>query len=112
MCIKKFIQNIHNRTLEKKIKCPNELRCWHGAAVIYHNNIISFGTNHYKKHCDLSIHAEKDAIMKCDREKLRKSVLVVIRISRDGKKTMISKPCHRCAQLIESVGIPKVYYSI
>ena len=112
MCIKKFIQNIYNKTLEKKKKCPNELRCWHGAAVIYQNNIISFGINHYKKHGSMSIHAEKDAIMKCDREKLKKSVLIVIRISRDGEKTMISKPCHRCAQLIESVGIPRVYYSI
>ena len=112
MCIKKIIQYIYHKTLERKQKCPNELRCWHGAAVIYQNNIISYGTNHYKKHSNLSIHAERDAIMRCDRDKLKKSVLIVIRISRDGTKTMISKPCHRCSELIKSVGIPTVYYSV
>ena len=77
MCIKKFIQNIYTKTLEKKKKCPNELRCWHGAAVIYQNNIISFGVNHYKKHSEFSVHAEKDAIMKCAREKLKKSTQLI-----------------------------------
>lgn len=111
---RKYVDQIYHNTLEMKKKCPNELRSWHGAAILYQNNIISYGINHYKKKTKISIHAEKDAIMNCDRDKLKKSTLIVIRISRDTnkKQMLISKPCHRCSQLIKSLGIPKIYYSV
>lgn len=111
---KKVIEQIYQKTLESKMKCPNELRCWHGAAILFQNKIISLGINHCKGCSKMSTHAEKDAIMKCSRDKLRKSILIVIRISRDvtKQKTLISKPCHKCSELIKSVGIPKIFYSV
>ena len=111
---RKHVKDLYKHTLEYMIKYPNEIRCRHGAAVLKNNKIISFGRNHYKGFPKKSIHAERDAIMNCDRNALRDCTLLVIRISRDITKEemLISKPCHKCTKLIKAVKIPKIYYSV
>ena len=113
----KLIGRLYKRTLDHKKKCPNEIRSWHGAFVLFRNKIISYGINHSKGGLKKSVHAEKDAIRNvpfCYRNKMNKFKLIVIRLSRDVTKeeTLISKPCHKCSQLIEKVKIPIIFYSV
>lgn len=89
------------------------------AALIYRaGKVLSVGIN--KLHNDpsnwidiegISTHAEIDAIRKVkDKSQLRGAVLYVARVSKGGN-VALSKPCHRCQQVIEEVGIKKVIHT-
>lgn len=58
------------------------------------------------------IHAEISAVSKCwGRCVLDKSYsLVVIRIDKNGKLNN-SQPCKNCSQILEAIGITKIYWS-
>jgi deoxycytidylate deaminase len=54
-----------------------------------------------------SIHAEVDAILKLPpHTNMRKVTLYVVR---EGMR--LSRPCHKCEQVIRNLGIRKVFYS-
>jgi hypothetical protein len=88
-------------------------------------NVLSYGENHYKAHCNgneaSSIHAEQDAVRKLPRphkklRHLKKLDIMVVRVNRNGSLGN-SKPCVHClytlSQLLPEKGycISRVYYS-
>jgi len=90
----------------------------HGA-IIYDKNgkVLSVGRNipHYRPglkkygYKNLLLHAESDAILKCNPEDLKGSNLLVIRTGKN--KLCNSKPCEHCLSMILQCGIKHVYYS-
>jgi len=85
----------------------------HGC-IIYDKkgNILSIGRNipHYcPSYPSLLLHAEADAILKCNRSDLKNANLLVVRVSKN--KLRNSKPCKHCMSLISEAGIKNVYYS-
>ena len=87
----------------------------HGAIIYRNGEIIGQGFNHvssYMSH-SWSCHAEVAAIQSCkkkDRQKLKDSTLIVVRIGNEESVKM-SKPCVNCRLQIEKYGINKVFYS-
>jgi len=94
----------------------------HGCVIVYNNEIIAQGMNRKydaMKEVD-SIHAEVNAINqlrkimhKKDKNFIQKCKLYVVRIGTPNMDYPLkdSKPCSHCTKVIESVGIPEVYYS-
>ena len=88
-------------------------------AVIFNKHFCSQGHNSQKTHpivakysgnpCKQTLHAEIDAILKCDPKKLKGATLYVYRESHG--KPALAKPCALCMKLIKVVGIKKVYYT-
>lgn len=101
------------------------------AAVVYRNDIVSFGISARKSHPfqakfsknedAVYLHAETDAIKNALKyitvEELEKSTLYVCRVkfSDTTKKKMVfglSRPCSGCARCISTFGIRNVIYSL
>lgn len=74
----------------------------HACAIIKRNKVISYGIPRF------DIHAEEDACMRCDN--LKKSKVIVIRISKEGY-LKDSRPCAFCQQILYESGAKYVYYS-
>ena len=96
------------------MKCSN-----HGAVVIYRGKIIGRGYNkdsieNINRVNKWTIHAEVDAIKNAlrniSKENLKQSILVVVRVMKDGETSM-SAPCKCCKSFIEKCGIKTTYYS-
>ena len=111
-----------NRFVEEAIKqsVRSVERYKHGAIIFDgKGNIISRGFNHVNFRLNLkkygysgfSTHAECSAIIKCERDLLEGSSLLVIRRSMGGTKLSSSMPCRSCLNMIIEAGISKVYYS-
>jgi len=103
----------------------------HAAAIVYKNQIISYGVNQKKSHPFHSrfsehddaifLHAETDAIKNALRQisedDMEKATLYVCRVKYDsngpGKKLTWgnSKPCIGCQRAIANFGIKDVIYS-
>ena len=91
----------------------------HGAIVIFRGKIVGRGFNkmcieHKNKVNRWSIHAEVDAIQdalrKITKENLKKSIILVVRLRKEGD-TSLSAPCKDCANYIQQCGIKICYYS-
>ena len=84
----------------------------HGCLLVKHNKIIAKGYNTYNQRRNdcYSRHAEVSTIMNCDINKLRDSILYVVRIGACGNYKL-SKPCNRCNKIIQKYGIKTVIYS-
>lgn len=115
---------ILNRMVEiARAMCPNiaEHRCSHIAFLVKKNKILNIGWNKNKtvpitkKHPYhdglVGRHAEVDVIFKSQREDLRGYKMVVLRVSKETKQLMMSKPCTGCASVIKQFGIEEVHYS-
>jgi deoxycytidylate deaminase len=106
-----------------KAMCPNnvEHRCSHIAFLVKKNKILNIGWNKNKtvpittKHPYhdgmVGRHAEVDVIFKSQREDFKGYKIVVLRVSKETKKLMMSKPCTGCASVIKQFGIDEVFYS-
>ena len=86
-----------------------------GCVVVYKNKIISVGFNQLKTHPESthpykSIHAEFDAIYRCDSRFLSDSDIYVYREDKKGNLA-IAKPCKYCDLLIRQTGIRNVFYT-
>lgn len=57
-----------------------------------------------------SVHSEEAAIKQCKNIDLSSAVLYVSRVNKSGDE-MYSRPCSKCLNLINSVGIRKVVYT-
>lgn len=121
-----FIVNVKilNRMVEiAKAMCPNnvEHRCSHIAFLVKKNKILNIGWNKNKtvpittKHPYhegmVGRHAEVDVIFKSQREDLSGYKIVVLRVSKETKELMMSKPCKGCASVIKQFGIDEIFYS-
>lgn len=62
-----------------------------------------------KGHC--TTHAEVSAVKSC-RGSVEGATIYVARVSRDGQRQMMSKPCKACQKYLKEVGIKKIYYTI
>jgi len=57
-----------------------------------------------------SVHAEVDAIIKAKKD-LKGSSILVIRLNKNNQ-FRLSKPCSKCMNYMDYVGIKNIYYSI
>lgn len=90
----------------------------HGAVVVgERGKVLATGFNRNVISCrgQLSIHAEVDAISKCNPRDLDGAVLFVIRLSPYLEQTTgrlgTSRPCKNCEKYILRRGIKQVFYS-
>lgn len=90
----------------------------HGCVIVYNDNILAEGWNKTQTHYShsFSLHAEVDAIYKCQRKYKDIFSDVEMYIVRIGPASMdncfkYSKPCENCTKVIERFRIGKVYYS-
>lgn len=100
----------------------NSYKSNHLTFITRRTTIIAVGKNYEDRshtvaarwgYIDARIHSEVDAILKASRQdgvKLRYCKLWNVRINRLGR-IVLSKPCKRCANVINSVGIREVYYT-
>ena len=73
------------------------------------NNPHYVSPEHIKTEC--SYHAEEVAIRDSGEDNLRGAVIYVARVNRQGRDRD-SKPCSKCASLIEKVGIKRVVFTM
>lgn len=93
----------------------------HGAVVVKGGRVLSTGWNKNRNHpaivspehikTDCSYHAEEVAIREAGEDNVRGAVIYVARINRKGHDRD-SKPCPKCASLIEKVGIKRVIFTM
>ena len=85
----------------------------HGAVLFADGKVICEGYN--KMLSDrYSIHAEVDVLLKARKKynsNLPKCDLIVVRITGRKNCLAMSKPCERCAKIIEECGVNRAYYS-
>ena len=89
-----------------------------GAVIIKGNRILSKGYNklrHLKTgkrftEWEMSVHAERDACRKINKDKLKGCYIFVYRELANGK-TSLAKPCDDCYNLLTFLGIKRIYYS-
>lgn len=94
--------------------------CHHSlGASIFNKKFCSSGHNSKKTHpivakysgkpTKQTLHAEIDAILRCNPKKLRGATLYVYRESKG--KPALARPCALCMKIIKMVGIKKVCYT-
>lgn len=98
----------------------SEARNTHGAVVVKGGRVLGTGWNknrnnpvfvspeHIKSEC--SYHAEDVAIRDAGEGNVRGAVIFVARVNRHGNDRD-SKPCIRCSDLIDRVGIKRVVFT-
>ena len=100
----------------KKVAETSDVSRKHSAALIVNNKLICVGKN---KHIGLyrtcqpsvfkfTIHAEIDAIIKC--QLIRGADILIIRIGK-AYDLRNSRPCNACIDKMKQKGVRKVYYS-
>jgi Deoxycytidylate deaminase len=89
-----------------------------GAVIFKGKRIISSGHNNLR-HCRIhpkyqdypnSLHAEQDALLGMDWNNVKGCSILVVRVNPSGFFAE-SRPCEKCYNLLNFVGIKKVYYS-
>jgi|APGre2960657468_1045069.scaffolds.fasta_scaffold01539_8 deoxycytidylate deaminase len=106
--VERAMQEAMKSTMDQKL----------GSVVVYGNEIISIG---YNKHCNTmehlwSYHAEVSALMplrKLPKRQLKECEMYVVRIGPPSSlcSVRMSKPCDRCAKIINEMGIRRVFYT-
>lgn len=93
----------------------------HGAVVVKGGRVLGTGWNknrnnpqivspeHIKSDC--SYHAEEVAIREAGEDNVKGAIIYVARVNRHGNDRD-SKPCSKCATLIEKVGIKRVVFTM
>jgi deoxycytidylate deaminase len=103
-----------------------DMKFKHVSGLIVKGKLVSIGNNHFRNIVNNnivpSIHAEIHALMKYlgsnnlneySVKKLKKSEIVVIRISNDPNINhyLESRPCSECIKMLKRLNIKNVYYS-
>lgn len=91
----------------------------HGCVVVKGGRVLATGWNKNRNHptivspehikTDCSYHAEEVAIREAG-EKAKGAVIYIARVNKHGTDRN-SKPCERCNELINKVGIKRVVYT-
>lgn len=85
-----------------------------------HIMFYAFGYNKYNLHgTTRTIHAEIDAVVKLKKNysKNKSLVVLIFRISKDGNKILLGKPCNTCKYKLETIirkkgyTLNKIYYT-
>ncbi len=91
-----------------------------GAVIVSGNRVLSKGYNQLR-HCkigkrfspwDESIHAERDACRKVNKDKIKGSYIFIYRENQTTGNPALAKPCEDCMNLIKYLGFKRVYYTI
>jgi len=82
----------------------------HGAILVKHNKVISYGRNRDTFRQNRCIHAEEDAIKGCNKKLCIGATMFVVRVKKD-LTLGLSKPCKRCSVMIGKAKIEQVFYS-
>jgi len=92
----------------------------HGAVVVKGGRVLGTGWNKHRNHpavvspehikTDCSTHAERVAIREAGEDNVKGAVIFVARVNRHGNDRD-SKPCPRCSDLIDRVGIKRVVFT-
>lgn len=103
------------------ISKKSDLRSRHVSFLVKKNRILAIGFNRKKTHGFAhrsgykypSIHSELDCIkaLRQDAYKVRGSVLINVRVSRDGQRYMLSRPCPACLKLARLVGVRSIVFT-
>lgn len=113
------LSNQEKRFLNIAIKAAgsSDMKKKHGAVVVKSGRVLAIGINKFRNHPaqtasdriqdECSVHAEIDAISRCDP---RGASLFVARVNNSGE-VRYSRPCKRCGAILEKVGIKKVVWS-
>lgn len=85
-----------------------------GAVIAQKNRLVSFGCNKRRTHpkspnAYKAIHAELDAVLNIDPERLEGATVYVVRLTRGGQFAT-SRPCTDCYKLLASLGIRHMFY--
>lgn len=93
----------------------------HGAVVVKGGRVLGTGWNKNRNHpaivspehvkTDCSYHAEEVAIREAGEDNVRGAIIYVARVNKNGQDRD-SKPCPKCASLIEQVGIKRVVFTM
>lgn len=103
--------------LAAKVAALSEMNQRHGAVIVRGGRPLAVGINKFRNHpnqtveervlIDCSVHAEIDAMSKCDPTA---AVLYVARLSRTDTMAL-SRPCGMCWDAMEEAGIKRVVWS-
>lgn len=103
--------------LAAKVASSSDMRRRHGAVVVKSGRVLSVGINKFRNHPqqtavdriknDCSVHAEIDAISRCDP---RGAAIFVARVNNAGI-VKYSRPCDQCQKELEAAGIKKIIWS-
>lgn len=119
------IVNLHKmeKFLKKAVVLAenSDLRSRHVSFLVKNKKIIAYGVNRKKTHSFAAyngykypyIHSELAAIktLRQNAYDARGSVLVNVRVSRDGKSFLLSRPCPRCLRLARRAGVRLVAFT-
>lgn len=99
----------------------SDLRSRHVSFLVKNKKIIAYGVNRKKTHSFAAsngykypyIHSELAAIktLRQNAHDARGSVLVNVRVSRDGKSFLLARPCPRCLRLARRAGVRLVAFT-
>lgn len=93
----------------------------HGAVIVKGGRVLGTGWNkvrnnptvvspeHIKSDC--SYHAEEVAIREAGEDNVRGAIIYVARVNKQGEDRD-SKPCPKCSEMIESLGIKRVIFTM
>lgn len=100
-------------------KYRGEMRCFHVAGIYRKGKLYSIGynkdqthpiTQKYGYHRLAKLHAECSSILKGGLEDYSGYTMAVLRIDRNNRLNS-SRPCVGCSNLIQGVGIRRVFYT-
>jgi deoxycytidylate deaminase len=93
----------------------------HGAVVVKGGRVLGTGWNKNRNHpaivspehikTECSYHAEEVAIREAGEDNVRGAIIYVARVNKNGEDRD-SKPCPKCAALIEQSGIKRVVFTM
>jgi deoxycytidylate deaminase len=97
----------------------SEARNTHGAVVVKGGRVMGTGWNKNRNHpaivspehikTDCSYHAEQVAIREAGEDNIKGAIIYVARVKNGSDRD--SKPCLRCSDLIDRVGIKRVVFT-
>lgn len=104
--------------LNKMIKLSQHPKYHFSCCIIKGNRLISVGINKVaapkrfiKRHREnMALHAEIDALLGIDKERLKNATLYIYGQTAAGNK-MITRPCTTCLNFINQMNIKRVVYS-
>ena len=104
------------RDLALALTSRSDLRVYRVGAVIYDNHgVISWGWNYWISRGGgkfETICAERYAIRRANRKRLRGATIVVAGVRRGNGAEFLTRPCEKCFSEILKRGIRRVVYSI
>lgn len=93
----------------------------HGAVIVKGGRVLGTGWNKNRNHpavvspehikTECSYHAEEVAIREAGEDNVRGAIIYVARVNKNGEDRD-SKPCPKCAALIEQSGIKRVVFTM